>query len=437
MERGERPRTRSGQGKIITGGLAVILVVLMLVWWTSAQQLPVVHIPTPALPNPNGFDAFLSATVQLVDGNKIAFALESRHTGVSKDDHPYSLADKQKLVSENATSLALIHEGLNEEYVNPPLRSYSTALPYYARFRGLARFLAVEAAAKAGKGDYKGAVDANLDAVALGAQIPHGCGLIGGLVGNACQAIGRRSLYATIERLNAKQARDAVKRIERIREKQVPYWGILQEQKWADQASLLEIFRQRNGMQQVAQVMGAPIPAFNGPPFMSQFSYLIYSKHRIMRDYTEFIDGEIARAKQPYGARPPTPIPNDPVVQIMASLYGDIPLKFANAEAQNGLVELMLALRAYRLEHGSYPETLDALIPGCVPQLPPDPFAKSGTFSYHRSGSTCLLYSIGPDGKDDGASPIDTRQSQANNPNERFYVKPDSKGDIVAGKNLW
>jgi hypothetical protein len=102
--------------------------------------------------------------------------------------------------------------------------------------------------------------------------------------------------------------------------------------------------------------------------------------------------------------------------------------------------EQVAALRIWQLEHdGDYPETLEALVPGLVPSLPRDPYS-GRPFGYRRaaqsseqgpvlplglSGMTAtnpgqfegsllqelqvtqpgqwLLYSVGPDGFDNGA----------------------------------
>jgi hypothetical protein len=95
--------------------------------------------------------------------------------------------------------------------------------------------------------------------------------------------------------------------------------------------------------------------------------------------------------------------------------------------------EQVVALRIWQLEHeGHYPEKLEELVPGLLPSLPADPHTYSGRpFLYRRAagqkslplglsgltqmvtGETAqcrptrpgqwLLYSVGPDGRDDGA----------------------------------
>jgi hypothetical protein len=48
-----------------------------------------------------------------------------------------------------------------------------------------------------------------------------------------------------------------------------------------------------------------------------------------------------------------------------------------------------------------------------------------------------VLYSVGPDGLDDGGKVIDSGPPQDGSAHLRYNSKMDSKGDIVAGKNLW
>ena len=65
------------------------------------------------------------------------------------------------------------------------------------------------------------------------------------------------------------------------------------------------------------------------------------------------------------------------------------------------LVDLGLALRAYQFAQGRYPETLDALVPEYVEAIPLD-FATGAPLKYERRGDGVVVYSVGPDGEDDG-----------------------------------
>jgi len=102
--------------------------------------------------------------------------------------------------------------------------------------------------------------------------------------------------------------------------------------------------------------------------------------------------------------------------------------------AGDRLLELQIALRAYRLQHGAYPETLQQLSPGILAQIPTDPFSDNQAFKYRTVGQKYLLYSIGPDAKDDGGKPVfDDSDSHKDRPYQLWDAT--EKGDIVAGIN--
>jgi hypothetical protein len=68
------------------------------------------------------------------------------------------------------------------------------------------------------------------------------------------------------------------------------------------------------------------------------------------------------------------------------------------------LLAAELALRAYEADRGRVPTRLDELVPNYLAKLPGDPFAGQALI-YRPQGATWLLYSIGPDGVDDGGKP--------------------------------
>jgi len=66
------------------------------------------------------------------------------------------------------------------------------------------------------------------------------------------------------------------------------------------------------------------------------------------------------------------------------------------------MAETGLALAAYRADHDEYPEDLASLTPQYTAKLPADPYALDKPLHYRRQSSGYLLYSIGPDGLDQG-----------------------------------
>jgi hypothetical protein len=86
----------------------------------------------------------------------------------------------------------------------------------------------------------------------------------------------------------------------------------------------------------------------------------------------------------------------------------------ANADALRELRELALAATAYRIKHGSFPQRLDDLVPDHLAHASLDPF-DGQPMRMKRDGKDLVLYSIGPNLRDDGGT-------ASNNVNE---------GDIV------
>lgn len=400
--------------------------------WITAMRVPVVTIPSPAMPKPNAFDFYVAAGKGIINDQQIAEAF-----GVTPKAS-YSRLQKEALVQPNIGVIDTIHQGFAYSYRNPPYRSGETTFPYYARFRALSRLLALQAQARQENGEWSGAADSSLDAMRMGEDIPYGSAIIGDLVGVACQAIGRRQMWKVDAHLNAAQSRAAVRRLEGILAAGLPYADTLQEEKWAMQAILLEGFRNPRKWD---------VPAAEGKkgaeePNTGQSSplfYLVFSKSRIMSNYTVYMDQLMDQARRPYGLHlPPPPAPSDPVNRIMLPIFPQARLKYVENQTQNDLLLITLALHAFQLEHGRYPASLLELAPTYLKKLPDDPYAAQGTFKYLVKGKSYLLYSVGPDGRDDGGTPIDDPKSASSaNPNSRYFVNQNSVGDVVAGTNQW
>ncbi len=75
-------------------------------------------------------------------------------------------------------------------------------------------------------------------------------------------------------------------------------------------------------------------------------------------------------------------------------------------EAHLRLLQTDLAIRAFQKEQGKRPETLTDLVPKYLDSVPLDPFG-DGPLSYRLEGESYQLYSVGPDGINDGGKPFD------------------------------
>jgi hypothetical protein len=70
-------------------------------------------------------------------------------------------------------------------------------------------------------------------------------------------------------------------------------------------------------------------------------------------------------------------------------------------QALNDLVRLHYAIRAFQLQENRFPKTLDELVPRELNSIPKDPF-NGKDFVYQPGKDRYLLFSVGPNGVDDG-----------------------------------
>ena len=105
----------------------------------------------------------------------------------------------------------------------------------------------------------------------------------------------------------------------------------------------------------------------------------------------------------------------------------------------NRLLETQLALRAYKCDHGAYPNSLSELAPAYLTRVPEDPFSNHAPLIYRRDGKRYTLYSIGFDAKDDGGKPISFSDLKGDEHCIFYYntysLIKNPIGDIVAGVN--
>jgi ABC-type transport system involved in multi-copper enzyme maturation permease subunit len=89
---------------------------------------------------------------------------------------------------------------------------------------------------------------------------------------------------------------------------------------------------------------------------------------------------------------------------------------------------VMTALERYRLAHGRWPETLDGLVPALLPAIPKDPY-DGRPLRYRLVADGVVIYSVGPDGQDDGGVKLTQHLNSSRNP-------PPTGGTDV-GFRLW
>jgi hypothetical protein len=107
-----------------------------------------------------------------------------------------------------------------------------------------------------------------------------------------------------------------------------------------------------------------------------------------------------------------------PVSSLLLPVFSRAKTAVYESLAETRICRIGLDLEAYRHRHGEYPDSLARLSFSDTEMLE-DPFGGK-SFIYKRQAKGFILYSVGPDMKDDGGRPVSDEQGQDS-----------AKGDIV------
>ena len=347
----------------------------------------------------------------------------------------YGLKRKTAWLAANRAGYAVFERALQTPSLAPPERSFSAGgFGANARLRELARNTLARSDTFWMRKDWGGTLQSDLDMVQMGHDIRRGGALMPTLVATAISAIGRSGSHELVDKLNAQDAEKGARRLEQMLATRWNLAQALTEEKYMQQNGWLEILK--NEAWRTPDIF---TDEDDSPSLAQRWQVYTISKQRIIDDIGAISDRWIANARLPYAQKgaPPQSI-NDPFVESYQRLGDKMRFNEARSLAGDQLLMLRLALRAYRLKNGAYPPNLKALTPAYLKAIPADPFGGGESWRYQLEGPNYRLWSIGPDGKDDGGKPIPWPKPPRPRLGSRPHLpsaRPDSKGDIVAGKN--
>jgi len=439
--------------------LIVVIIFVVLIGavgygFYSINVNPVVSIPTPVMPEPNALDLYINAYNLIVPS---LYTPAGSHPNLTVDHigecihagkigsiprwgagaAPPRMTDMQALMTKNAPVISTVHQGFACEYLNTPARSFNQIGPHYAKMRGLARVLHADGDVKCASGDWDGGTERFLDIMRVGGDIPRGGPMIAMLLGVAIQSIGRWELWPALNHVSGAGARTAAGRLEAMAARQASYADVLQEEKYMTQAALLELFNtpKWRSSKTLTSLLGMDQKGTRVSRVVDTIWMQTIDKRSVMRDFNKNMDALIGIAKKPYPAMLKIPpLPGDPFCRMLLPVSDRAWYKYAVNQTQNDLLMLSFALRAYKADHGKYPTGLKALTPNYLKENPADIFTAGKPLSYKVTGKAYTLYSVGPDGKDDGGTP--SADGQLTSTGQGITLRSDSKGDIVAGANI-
>lgn len=413
--------------------LAVVMLCGCAYGWSYMHTLHVTpRYATPVAPVPNAFDDMERAASAEVKQSEVEAVYKEIGLGQPVTSSR-TLANLDKVLAVNRPALRYARVGLANVYQTPQVYGYDVMYPYYARHRAIVRLLSLKSKSEAAHGDFDAAATTAVDAIEMGSKIPHNAQLIGTLVGLACESIGYRTGVLTTDKVSAATARTLARRLCAIDREQVRFPAVVQGEARFAAFALAKVYRTPGGMKNVVALFGDDKETRSD---VSLWLYAALPYDNVMSELLRIMKNEEVRAAMPfqvYVHAKPLPKSSNALVTILQPDFEKVRLKLEQANVKNRLLELKFALCAYHLEHGLYPATLAALVPSYLPTLPNDPFAYSGGMRYRLTPGRYVLYSVGPDGVDNGGKPIIDKSKTGR---ERYWlVDASALGDFVAGVN--
>lgn len=381
----------------------------------SSAMLP---IPAPRLPSPNGYDLLMQAGKSIQPGGA------GSPSASEKLSPAEDLKRQRAYTDKNARALSLMKQALRLPIVSPPTRSGDIGFPNYARLRELARLGVQQSRVLYADKKLDSAVQTALDVVQMSAETQNGALIIGMLVSSAVQGVGRQDLWKWLKECDAATALRAVRRLEAIEARTPPYAAALQEEKWLGLSQLQDTlaspdwkkFRRGDN-----KVMASTLKNPRDIARLRRFSDL-----QIQRNLVRAMDRLIAQARLGYSRTLPSITPAADPLSATSIFDKQLQLStrahYERARATNRLLMTAFALQSFVMERSQYPRALSELRPKYLQATPLDSFAPGRALRYKRSGDGFTLYSVGPDGVDNGGAPIKGRG-----------IGAQSRGDMVVG----
>lgn len=339
------------------------------------------------------------------------------------------------IIADNAPVFALL-----ERAVTLPLRfekqdekdEFQVAMQTTTISGNMAQLLSLRARVQAEAGDLDGALGSGLLCVSLGLKMQEDGGLIPLMRGNRCEATGLRALEELAAKLSPKQLKAAARRLLELEATRVSFGRVLSGQR-----------------EEMLRLMGSGLAQGHGPEagFGAERQKAALG---VMRETMETEDALLSRPfplsrgldfaleeKDPDAVRAAPTVPELVVGRLNAPAWAqsmvkmDRPIKGRYllhrtlSQADLSLLAAALATRAYRLENKAAPASLQVLVPNYLPALPLDPFELDTPLQFKSDAEGVRIYSVGPDGMDDGGRAIEGRRPEI-----------DSSGDILAPPEL-
>jgi hypothetical protein len=405
------PRGRYG---ILLGSLIALVVILVLggvSYRAYVHSVPPYRPRPPALPDPNGYDRALVTVANLRRAHK----------------QPMTLGWPHRIPELLSGQLAPVRTYLNEvratfrlEWQAPPRVGLAGAAAWdpdvSPGFRDCARWFVAESVLARHQGNAGLTLQRSLDASELASRLSGGSGMDLRLIANACHAIGFSQAEQITTAVPPADIPGALERVRRLRREWPPLSELVESERLIVMTAMTEAFQKNQE--------GLIVDTGPSPSVWEAFQFAWTPRRLVLARIERHYLQRIEESGKPVRQRADPPVPPDigsrAATAMFASRLSDF-WRWEKPKTELALLEVVLAVRMHRFTHGRYPVQLNEIDQRWLPSAPLDLWDQP--IRYRLQASRPVIYSLGPDGVDDGGRAI--------NP---VHLTPGSRGDLVFGK---
>ncbi len=336
-----------------------------------------------------------------------------------------STADVAGVLERHATTLELLRRAADKpgcRFVRDLTRpSFDLLLPEIAEIRKAATLLAVAARRAAADGDTASALR---DVVRLHRIATHSAAepiLVCGLVGQAIDTLALETLATVLPKLTPQDLPllDEIGLRDFLATPMSYRRHFIGEEAFG-LATMADLAEGRYSLQSFSDLTtaspGSRIRIFEGPFTLLYRCFLlpkdvagyrgVMQQYRAITDHGPSsagfprVDAKLKELETEIRARRPGIFGS-----LMLPALGGVLKSQAKSEAMHDAAEVLVAATGARLANGTLPKTVDDLVPTGFATVPRDPFSADAPLKSARTADAWTVYSVGPNGKDDGGPP--------------------------------
>jgi len=389
----------------------------------EAAQLMAANLPaTPPTPDDDAAPLYLRG-FEAIAADKKLFAEGSPATEpVTVDVTSAAVAE---ILARHTTTLELLRRAADRPFCrftrDWSRPSIAMLLPEMQELRGAARLLTLSARREAADGNHAAAIRDVIRVHRIGRHAGSEPILVCGLVGQATDTLALQALAAILPRLTPadRPLLDDAALVDFVGTPVRFDRHFLGEEAFglatmADLAdgreglSFLTMIAAGGGPMAPEKVLGAPLTllfrCFLLPADLASYRSYMHRHQQLASSLSHGEGDRFAAAKHEAEA-----IDKDLKARragiftsLLAPALSSVSRSQLKSQAHHGAAEVLVAATRARLATGSLPDTAKALVPDVLPALPRDPFTADRPLVSKRADGSWIVYSVGPDGEDDG-----------------------------------